>query len=618
MKSNPAKSICRKAALLTTLGALCASSALAEFHVVRGPYWPGETDYCYGNTEITTATTLNNSGSMIYNSSSLPPDNGTIERGIYRSGDFYWGIGLLDWGADGATINNTGTIQGIVSGTGEAQGEGILSFQALTVNNWGLIDGEVLNHDGDADGIYGSGSGITLYNYAGATISATAQFSAYAVNVPNKMYVVNDGTITATAYAGTQQGTGNLYNSAGQAIVAGISTGGGNPGDTAYFENNGTISVYIPSTTATNFARAQAFTCWFGIPVVWKNTGTVSAQSSSPNGGAETFYYGAQSMPISIFNSGTISASGVGSTALWMENDGDTGDMHICNTGTISVSGSNPGFVILTAGWGPPNNIHVWYTNSGTMSGGMLVLGFPATVYESGQIHTTSYGVGNGSDVHITGLPTIDPVIDGGGSSSTLNFNLTGTLQYINGNPANGATSFSGLSGSSGSIVVSGKTYQWQNFANGVFGTCTTPSGLNGTYKLIARHSGKAMDAYGAQTANGTQIIQWTYGGGANQKWTISDDGGAYKIIGVQSGKCVDINGWGTDNGSKVQLWDYLGGSNQKFAFTATDSGYYRITPTHATGSCLDVNGVSTADGAVVQLWQWNGGQNQQWAPQAP
>jgi poly(hydroxyalkanoate) depolymerase family esterase len=148
-----------------------------------------------------------------------------------------------------------------------------------------------------------------------------------------------------------------------------------------------------------------------------------------------------------------------------------------------------------------------------------------------------------------------------------------------------------------------------------------TPCGgpANGTYKLIARHSGKALDAYGNQTANGTQIIQWTYGGGSNQKWTLTSLGGnLYKIIGVQSGRSIDISNWGAANGTKVQLWDYLGGTNQKFYFNATSGGYYEISPSHATGSCLDVNGASTADGAIVQLWQWISGNNQQWIPQAP
>jgi aryl-phospho-beta-D-glucosidase BglC (GH1 family) len=170
-----------------------------------------------------------------------------------------------------------------------------------------------------------------------------------------------------------------------------------------------------------------------------------------------------------------------------------------------------------------------------------------------------------------------------------------------------------------------------QTKLNGVLGvSCLAPvAGLNGgggggpvangTYKIIARHSGKGMDAYNQLTANGTQIQQWTYWGGAGQKWTVTDTGsGVYKIIGVQSGRSLDIYNFGTANGTKVELWDYNNGSAQQFKFAATSSGYYRITPNCATGSCLDVNGVSTADGALVQLWTYGGGNNQQWIFQAP
>jgi hypothetical protein len=153
------------------------------------------------------------------------------------------------------------------------------------------------------------------------------------------------------------------------------------------------------------------------------------------------------------------------------------------------------------------------------------------------------------------------------------------------------------------------------------YGTWPSSGGgvANGTYKLINRNSGKALDAYGANTTNGTQIIQWTYNAGSNQKWTVTSLGSSlYKIIGVQSGRSLDISNWGTANGTKVQLWDYLAGTNQKFYFNATSGGYYEISPSHATGSCLDVNGASTADGAIVQLWQWLSGNNQQWIPQAP
>jgi len=163
--------------------------------------------------------------------------------------------------------------------------------------------------------------------------------------------------------------------------------------------------------------------------------------------------------------------------------------------------------------------------------------------------------------------------------------------------------------------------FRWQHGYVG--GAPTGSAGIvgNGTYKIIARHSGKGLDANGAQTGNGTQIIQWTYTGGSNQRWTVTHRGGGqYSIIGVQSGRCVEVGGWATANGSKVQLWDYLSGTNQKHYLSPTTSGYYRIQPSHlnAAGSCLDVSGASTADGALVQLWTWLDGNNQQWTFQAP
>jgi hypothetical protein len=84
----------------------------------------------------------------------------------------------------------------------------------------------------------------------------------------------------------------------------------------------------------------------------------------------------------------------------------------------------------------------------------------------------------------------------------------------------------------------------------------------------------KTLDASGAGTANGTQIIQWTYGGGANQQWAITDTGsGNYKIIGVQSGRALDVSGGGTANGTKVQLWDYYSNTAQLYKLTSTEVG---------------------------------------------
>src|SRR6185437_4317072 len=63
----------------------------------------------------------------------------------------------------------------------------------------------------------------------------------------------------------------------------------------------------------------------------------------------------------------------------------------------------------------------------------------------------------------------------------------------------------------------------------------------NGTYKLIARHSGSAMDVINASTSNGAGIQQWGYAGSSNQKWTITHLGGTeYKILSAQTSKTID------------------------------------------------------------------------------
>lgn len=235
-----------------------------------------------------------------------------------------------------------------------------------------------------------------------------------------------------------------------------------------------------------------------------------------------------------------------------------------------------------------------------------------STYNPSSGIYVTAYRVNGG---------TVIVAVNNGSGSVNQQFNIqNGNASSMEGYRTSSSQNMADI----GSFGVSGGSFTANLPGTSVTTFVQTGSGggggvANGTYKLIARHSGKAMDASGAGTANGTQIIQWTYHSGANEQWTITSlGGGLYSIIGVQSGKSIDINNWGTANGTKVQLWDYLGGTNQKFYFNATSGGYYEISPSHATGSCLDVSGASTADGANVQLWQWLNGNNQQWSPQSP
>jgi lysophospholipase L1-like esterase len=140
----------------------------------------------------------------------------------------------------------------------------------------------------------------------------------------------------------------------------------------------------------------------------------------------------------------------------------------------------------------------------------------------------------------------------------------------------------------------------------------------NGTYKIINRNSGMALDAKSQLTANGTPIQQYPYGATNNQKWTVTSlGGGQYKIIGVQSGRSLDVTGQLLTDGTKIQLYDYNGGTNQQWVITATSGGYYTIKAVQSN-KMMEVAGNSTTAGALVQQWASTGGNNQQWAFQTP
>jgi hypothetical protein len=135
----------------------------------------------------------------------------------------------------------------------------------------------------------------------------------------------------------------------------------------------------------------------------------------------------------------------------------------------------------------------------------------------------------------------------------------------------------------------------------------------NGTYRLLNRHSLKALDAQNGGTANGTALVQWGWNGGDGQKWTFTEQGnGQYQVTGVASGRVMDVAGISTANGAKIHLWDWLNANNQKWTVTPAGNGSFKLTAVHS-GKVADVSGGSTADGAAVIQWPYGGGTNQQW-----
>jgi hypothetical protein len=171
---------------LAVLCVMTASSTLAQFtNYVQHP-WQGGTNHFYGSSLITSAGTIGNSTGLIYNSAALPADTGplfgwSLTPGVTRSGDYYYGIGLLDeFGGGTNTINNNsgGIMQGIVTSIGQGFAAGVYAEAgAVTIKNAGLLDGEFWNNDGTAAAVYATGN-VNFTNFPGATLSGTAPYFA--------------------------------------------------------------------------------------------------------------------------------------------------------------------------------------------------------------------------------------------------------------------------------------------------------------------------------------------------------------------------------------------------------------------------------------------------------
>jgi hypothetical protein len=138
----------------------------------------------------------------------------------------------------------------------------------------------------------------------------------------------------------------------------------------------------------------------------------------------------------------------------------------------------------------------------------------------------------------------------------------------------------------------------------------------DGTYRVFSRKSNKALTASNGATSNGTPLVQWTYGGGDEQKWTFTHQSdGQYKVTGVASGRVMDVAGVSTANGAAIQLWDWMSvdNPNQRWTIAPSGDGFFKLTAVHS-GKAVDVNSGSTADGATIIQWPYGGGPNQQWS----
>ena len=89
----------------------------------------------------------------------------------------------------------------------------------------------------------------------------------------------------------------------------------------------------------------------------------------------------------------------------------------------------------------------------------------------------------------------------------------------------------------------------------------------NGYVTLTSANSDKALDVYGASTANGANAQQYASNGTYAQKWiAIKNSDGSYTFqSALAENKVLDVSGASTSNGANVQLYAANGTNAQKW-----------------------------------------------------
>ncbi|WFA21818.1 glycosyl hydrolase [Paenibacillus mucilaginosus] len=156
-----------------------------------------------------------------------------------------------------------------------------------------------------------------------------------------------------------------------------------------------------------------------------------------------------------------------------------------------------------------------------------------------------------------------------------------------------------------------------------VFGTpvnpaaaVTRPSG-EGTgdiyYRIKNRNSGKVMAVDVASTADGANILQWTYNGTGDQRWALDPvSGGFFRLRASHNGKVADVLNLSTADGADVIQWPNTGATNQQWSFISTNNQYFEIKNRNS-GKLLDVTNGSLVDGGNIGQWSDLNNTVQQW-----
>lgn len=91
-----------------------------------------------------------------------------------------------------------------------------------------------------------------------------------------------------------------------------------------------------------------------------------------------------------------------------------------------------------------------------------------------------------------------------------------------------------------------------------------------GAYTFTNCESGKVLDLANGSTSDGSNVLQYSSNGGANQRWRVEYVSGGWKITSAVSSSTVLTVSGGAKNGANVCVSKNNGSASQRFTFAAT------------------------------------------------
>jgi hypothetical protein len=122
---------------------------------------------------------------------------------------------------------------------------------------------------------------------------------------------------------------------------------------------------------------------------------------------------------------------------------------------------------------------------------------------------------------------------------------------------------------------------------------------------------GLCMDARGASTEPGTNVIQWYCTGDDNQGFTRVDRGGGWFELHFNHGEDICLDALIDEgNGDDVLLWDCHGDNNQQWSVADTLVGQIR---NRQSNKCIDVEAQLTDPDTILHQWTCGSQNSQKW-----